>query len=87
MLSLYVLHLNVKLTRLISLQDCSRMLTHALTALVMTILVGLALMLDGDKSAHTGFQIWLITLFFVTFFDGIHDTIGRVSTQFESTRF
>ena len=36
---------------------------------------------DGDKSAHTGFQIWLITLFFVTFFDGIHDTIGRVSTQ------
>ena len=82
MLSLYVLHLNVKLTRLISLQELfSRMLTHALTALVMTILVGLALMLDGDKSAHTGFQIWLITLFFVTFFDGIHDTIGRVSTQ------
>ena len=82
MLSLYVLHLNVKLTRLISLQELfSRMLTHALTALVMTVLVGLALMLDGDKSAHTGFQIWLIALFFVTFFDGIHDTIGRVSTQ------
>ncbi len=82
MLSLYVLHLNVKLTRLISLQELfSRMLTHALTALVMTILVGLALMLDGDKSAHTGFQIWLIALFFVTFFDSIHNSIGRVSTH------
>ena len=82
LLSLYVLHLNVKLTRLISLQELfSRMLTHALTALVMTVLVGLALMLGGDKSTHTGFQIWLITLFFVTFFDGIHHTIGSVSTQ------
>ena len=82
MLSLYVLHLNVKLTRLISLQELfSRMLTHALTALVMTVLVGLALMLDGDRSAHTGFQIWLIALFFVTFFDGIHDTIGKISTH------
>ena len=43
------------------------------SALVMTVLVGFALMLDGDKSATQVFKS-ANHLFFVTFFDGIrHD--------------
>ena len=39
----------------------------------------MALILDGDKSAHTGFQIWLVALLFVAFYSDIHDTISRIS--------
>ncbi len=82
MLSLYVLHLNVKLTRLISLQELfSRLLTQGLMALLLTMLISLTLMLDGDRSSHTGFQIWLIALLFVTFSSDIRQTIGRLSTN------
>jgi len=82
MLSLYILNLNVKLTRLISLQELfSRLITQGLVALLITLLVGFALVLDGDKSAHTGFQIWLVALLFVTFYSDIHDTISRISSN------
>ena len=82
MLSLYVLHLNVKLTRLISLQELfARLFTQGLMALILSVLIGVALVLDGDKSAHTGFQIWLVALLFVTFYTDIQQHINRFSGQ------
>jgi signal transduction histidine kinase len=80
MLTLYVLHLNVRRTRLVSLQEFfSRLIAHGITALIFTLVVALSLFLGGRYSLHTGFQVWLISLLFVILLPNLTWSIRQVS--------
>ena len=80
MLTLYVLHLNVRRTRLVSLQEFfSRLFAHGVTALIFTLVVALSLFLGGRYSLHTGFQVWLISLLFVLLLPNLHWSVQQVS--------
>ena len=83
MLTLYVLHLNVKLTRLISLQELfSRLASKSIASLVFTLLVSLTLLFGRGYALHVGFQIFLIAVLFLTIYPDIQSSLDFLSNHF-----
>lgn len=91
-LLLYVLHLNVKLTRLISLQELfARIANKSIAAFALTALIGLSLLFSPlvisswnfsqGYVSHTGFQIFLVSLLFLTIYPNVQKGIDFISNH------
>lgn len=81
-LLLYVLHLNVKLTRLVSLQELSSLLvSKGLSSLILTLLLGIALLLGSGYVPHTAFQIFLICILFLTIYPDLQEPLDFIANQ------
>ena len=81
-LLLYVLHLNVKLTRLVSLQELSSLLaSKGIASLLLTLLIGISLLLGSGYVPHTTFQIFLISILFLTIYPDLQEPLDFLSNQ------
>ena len=81
-LTLYVLHLNVKLTRLISLQELfSRLASKSVASLVLTFLIAISLALSSGYPLHIGFQIFLICGLFLAIYPDLQAPLDFLTNQ------
>ena len=79
---LYVLHLNVKLTRLVSLQELfSLLFSKGIASFVFTLFIGISLLLSSDYVLHTAFQIFLISILFLTIYPDMQEPLDFISNQ------
>ncbi|MEC7985040.1 MAG: ATP-binding protein [Myxococcota bacterium] len=82
-LFLYVLHLNVQLTRLVGVYELfSRLSATALSSLILTLLIGITFYLGSGSTLHFSFHLLLVVLLFLSIFPIMRKPIKRISTQF-----
>ncbi|MAA80345.1 MAG: hypothetical protein CL916_13910 [Deltaproteobacteria bacterium] len=82
-LFLYVLYLNVTLTRLVDLYELfARLSATAFFALLLTTLISLTLYLGYDSNIHIAFHLMLVLILFLSLYPLLQQPIQQVSTQF-----
>ena len=82
-LFLYVLYLNVTLTRLVDLYELfARLSATVFFAFLLTALISLTLYLGNDSNIHIAFHLMLVLILFLFLYPLLQHPIQQVSTQF-----
>ena len=82
-LFLYVLYLNITLTRLVDVYELfARLSATAVSAIFLTALITLTLYLGSNSSLHVLFHLILVLILFLSLYPFLQKPIQQISTQF-----